>query len=318
MLRILLTLAAAAILTADTLSTKAFKVYFLGSNRPTSLRAHLKYIESIGEFQPLLLQKINIKYIELPSFDADIATPLRRIANENPDLVIAVNGGYAFAAKQAFKDTPILFASFDDPIEYGIVASMHARSAPIGGISLADTLEGKRFEILQQAYPKIRRLSIVADRQWADVMGGRRRAEEEARRFGLEVTVALAENRAQVQELLETSAAAQYDAWYIPATPVTDHSADLLIKKLQTWKVPSIWTSRTEVLQGAPMAYFQETDFVWRSLAELTSRIYAGEYAGAIPILRPTRFTLIVRVERESPVPPPDINIVRRADYVIR
>lgn len=318
MLRFLALLFITLALTADAPPTRPYRIFFIGDPDAPAKRAYSKLLDAIRDFQPELPKKTALRYIEISGGQDSIASSLLSLAAEKPDMVVAVSGFEALAAKRAFAHTPIIFASFDEPLEYGIVSSLHSRAEPICGVSLADMLEGKRLEILKQAFPGIRHVGVLADRQWAETMGGRARTEQEAARQGLSVTVLLAEDSAQTQAALTQAMPVPPDAWYIPATPVTDHSAEFIIKQLQTWKKPSIWTSQLETRQGAPMAYSQETDFVWRSLADLIARVHGGEYPGIIPILRPTHFTLTVRMEPASPIPLPDSSIVRRADHIIR
>lgn len=316
--RIIATIALLLTLAADSLPSPRYLIYFLGDREAPSKNAYVTLQKVLRQTQAELAEKLWIEYLEIPAPGPALNAFLQRAAVRRPQMVVALSGPEAIAARDAFVGVPIVFTSFEEPLEQGVVSNAQARPEPVCGISLADTLEGKRFEILRLAFPGVRRVGVLADRQWADVMGGRPRTEREAARQGLRATVYLAEDQAQVQAVLQAPESAGLDAWYVPATPISDHSGPVIIERLRAWKKPSIWTSPEEVGQGAPLAYAQETGFVWRSLVDLIARVHGGERPGDIPILRPTRFTLSVRVEAASPVPAPQASIVRQADQVIR
>ena len=69
---------------------------------------------------------------------------------------------------------------------------------------------------------------------------------------------------------------------------------------------------------GGLMSYTQDTSFAWSALVDLSARVLEGEPAGAIPIMRPQRFELAVRVNPDTGVPPPSSAVIRRADRVVR
>lgn len=305
-------------LAADAPPDRFYRIYFLGDSDPPAQRAFAMLTAAVKGSQPELLEQAKFIYIDLDARGPDINLSLKQLTREKPSMVVALNGVYAMAASRVFASTPIVFSSFEDPVGYGIVSDMKSRREPICGISLADSLEGKRFEILKQAFPDIRSIAVLADEAWAENMGGRARVTQEAARQGLHLSLLIARDRAQAKALFLDPGLARHDAWYIPATPLADDAAPSIIEQLRAWRKPSIWTAKEDVQQGAPMAYSQETSFVWKSVAELISRVHSGERPGAIPILRPTNFTLTLRMTPDADMPKPDISIVRRADQVIR
>jgi putative ABC transport system substrate-binding protein len=78
---------------------------------------------------------------------------------------IIVTGGIAvLAAKQATSVIPIVFAVANDPVGSGLVASLSRPGGNITGLSiLAPDLAGKRYELLREVVPGLRRLAILAN-----------------------------------------------------------------------------------------------------------------------------------------------------------
>jgi hypothetical protein len=66
------------------------------------------------------------------------------------------------------------------------------------------------------------------------------------------------------------------------------------------------------------MSYTQDARFAWSALADLVGRVLDGEPAGAIPIERPQRFELAVRVSPDTGVAPLADAVLARADVIVR
>ncbi len=73
-----------------------------------------------------------------------------------------------------------------------------------------------------------------------------------------------------------------------------------------------------EVGAGALMAYSQDDALRLRRHGQLAMRVALGEDAGSIPIQRPYRYTLSVRIEPDAPWARIEPSVVRRADRVHR
>jgi putative ABC transport system substrate-binding protein len=232
-------------------------------------------------------------------------------------LIVAPTTRSARVAALSAGATPVVFASYEDPVAAGIVDSMQHRDEAVAGIFFGDRLDGKRLELLHDAYPQARRIAVIGDLEWVRAEDGARRVVEEGKRLGLEATPLLAESDAEVRALL-ADGAGRYDAWYLPLTNVSVGSRQTVIDTMRRIGKPCIYGDTQPVTEGGLMAYAQDLSFIWPGLADLVTRVLAGENAGAIPIVRPQRFVLAVRTGPETGVPPPDLRVVRRAALVYR
>ena len=81
--------------------------------------------------------------------------------------IIVVTGGNVLvrAAKDATKIIPIVFVGAADPVAWGLVASLAHPGGNVTGLSelAGRELEGKRLEILKEAFPRISRVAVVLD-----------------------------------------------------------------------------------------------------------------------------------------------------------
>lgn len=277
------------------------------------------FMAALRRTHPELLSEARFEFVGAPdNDDEERRVLLTELAARAPALTIAPNGSSALAMRSVAPGLPVVFSSYDDPVRTGIVSTLRPRVEPITGISLVDALDGKRLEILHEAYPAVRTVAVLADAAWAADGEALARVRGAAGRTGLQVSMLLADSPAQVRALFARPEARRFDAWYVPPSYIEYLAYDLVIERMRAWRRPCIFGTVEEVRDGGLMAYAQDTSFVWPALADLVARVLAGEQPGAIPVMRPQRFVLALRTSPDTGIPLPDIAVVRRADEVLR
>ena len=109
------------------------------------------------------------KNIELDHrFPAEQPERFRILAQElvdsKVDMIIAVTGLGAKAAKQATGTIPIVLVADPDPVGNGLVESLAHPGGNVTGLSLmASDLSGKRLALLKEVIPKLARIAVVLD-----------------------------------------------------------------------------------------------------------------------------------------------------------
>lgn len=294
-------------------------VVYVGHWSPEVDVSWRKFMDALAATQPQLLSQARFEFIGTPDNDDEAVRRLLadKLPVQAPALTVAPNGSSAQAIRAAAPAVPVVFASYDDPVRGGFVSTLQPRVEPITGISLLDALDGKRLEILHEAYPAMHSVAVLADDAWA-VGDALERVREAGEREGLQVTVLFASGRADVHALFARPEARRFDAWYVPPSYVEYQAHDVVIERMRAWHRPCIFGAEEDVRDGGLMAYAQDTSFVWPAMADLVARVLAGESPGAIPVVRPQRFILALRTSADTGVPLPDIAVVRRADVVLR
>ena len=93
---------------------------------------------------------------------------LERVSNLAAELVqlkvdvIVTTGPGILAAKKASATMPIVFAASSDPVGTGLVSSLAQPGGNITGLStMSPDLDGKRLELLKEAFPKVARVAFL-------------------------------------------------------------------------------------------------------------------------------------------------------------
>ncbi len=86
------------------------------------------------------------------------------LVGRNVDLIAAVGGEAAFAAKSATSTIPIFFMAVGDPVGEGLVASLARPGGNITGFSnMILELMPKRLELLSELVPQAKVIAILAN-----------------------------------------------------------------------------------------------------------------------------------------------------------
>ena len=95
--------------------------------------------------------------------DADRLNALiGHLAEQRPDVIIAITSPAVLALKQAALPTPVVFAFVSDPIGLGIIESTAHPGGNFTGITYSEaSLGGKRLELLVDAVPGAKRIGVL-------------------------------------------------------------------------------------------------------------------------------------------------------------
>lgn len=288
---------------------------YVGYLKAQSDKPYARFLEAVRTHQPQLLQRARIEYIE--GSDADTQQTERAVSQavaRGARVIVAPTGASALAASRAASSAAVVFASYEDPVRGGFVRSLREPGGRITGVSLADELDGKRLELLKDAFPGVHSVAVLTDGEWLSLTDGQARVDRHARRLGLTASIVRVDTVEQLEARLLSKDAERFDAWYVTHTYVTYLAGQRIGSLLARVGKPAIYCTTEAVVAGGLIGYAQDTSFVWPTLAELVARVQSGEPAGSIPVERPRRFVLAVRTDAALPQVAP--SVVRRADAV--
>jgi putative ABC transport system substrate-binding protein len=263
---------------------------------------------------------VSIRHVAVDVFKRDEAARIISAAlRDRPALVIATSSESAAIAREATADVPIVFGSHQDPVRLGLVRSLADPGANLTGFTYFSPIDLKRLELLREIAPGARRLGIVIDHWWMDDTDGGTILRAAKADLGFEGRVFLMERVEDLRQL-QTPAAREVDAWYVPMTTLPfEHPAEL-VRALASLRKPVVFPFAKFAQAGGLAAYqpSQSIDEALDLFARLAGLVLDGVPPGTIPIERPKSFELWLNAAeaRRLGTPFPDA-LLKRADRVI-
>jgi putative ABC transport system substrate-binding protein len=205
-------------------------------------------------------------------------------------------GKVPIAVKQATSIIPIVFASAGNPVDNGLVASLARPGGNVTGLSSqASETVGKRFELLREIIPALRRLAILgnADSPFAVLEMGE--AQAAARSLGLDAATLEIRQGKDIAPVFE-ALKGQADALYIASDPLTlTHRMRINTFALAA-RLPTAAGFREFVEAGGLMSYGSNLPNQYRRAAEYVDKILRGAKPGDLPVEQPTKFDFVINL----------------------
>jgi ABC-type uncharacterized transport system substrate-binding protein len=246
-----------------------------------------------------------------------LATELVKL---NMDCIVAVGVGPTRAAKEASGTIPIVMANADDdPIRYGLVASLARPGGNITGfINIGSELAGKRLELLKETVPKVSRVAMLRGSGEA-AAGHEREAKISARTLGVNLQSLEVSDVNALEHAFQVARSGRAEALTIVHTGLVTANRTQVVNLVAKTRLPAIYSDSQPVLSGGLMSYSDDSIDRSRRVADYVARILKGTKPADLPVQRPAKFEFIINLKAAKQIgltiPP---NVLVRADRVIR
>ena len=233
--------------------------------------------------------------------------------------VIVTTGPGILPAKKASQAIPIVFTGAPDPVGGGLVSSLARPGGNITGLSvMAPDLDGKRLELLKEAFPKVARVAFL----WVPAERGNltlTEMEAAAKTLGLKL------------QSLEVRSLDDFDGAFARAKRdgaqalITTPTALINTQRRQVLdfaaknRLPAMYASSEFVEAGGLMSYASNPTDSWRRVADFVDKILKGTKPADIPVEQPAKFEFLISLiaAKQIGVTIPS-SVLSRADRVIK
>jgi len=252
------------------------------------------------------------QYDRLPALAADLAR--QRVA-----VLAALGSAAAQAAKAATTTVPIVFAVGQDPVRFGLVASLARPGGNLTGVNFFSTeLAAKRLELLRELVPGAVRVAVLVNPANPNAETILRDVEAAARAMGLQIQVCNAGTIDEIDAGFATFARERPDALVIAPDPFFLARRVQLVLLAASNKIPTTYTVRNYVEAGGLVSYGASFTDAARQVGVYTGRILKGVKPSDLPVVQSTKFELVINAQAARvlglTVPP---SLLARADEVI-
>ena len=253
------------------------------------------------------------RYDRLPTLAADFVR--RQVA------VIVATGGSdpALAAKAATATIPIVFTGGLDPVELGLVASLARPGAnATGTINIAIDLNAKRLGMLRELVPAATTIAVLTDASISASENQLKEIETGARTTGQQILIFEVRSEGDFDKAFESMVQRGAGALFVNASPFFTSQRKRLVALAARHTIPASYSFREFAVDGGLMTYGANLPDQHRQAGVYAGRILRGEKPADLPVLRPTKFELVINLKTAKAlgltVPP---TLLARADEVI-
>jgi putative ABC transport system substrate-binding protein len=202
----------------------------------------------------------------------------------------------AAGAKAATSTIPIVFWGSPDPVQVGLVASLNRPGGNVTGvIDMGTEIGGKQVSLMHQLLPAATRYALLLNPNGL-VFGGPLTKEMQSVAAGLggQIDVLTASTIGEIDSTFASLAEKRTEALFIsPSVFFTDRLVQLATLASRH-ALPAIYVNRAFPEVGGLMSYGSSEADMHRQVGLYVGRILKGEKPAELPVLRPTKFELVI------------------------
>jgi putative ABC transport system substrate-binding protein len=213
------------------------------------------------------------------------------------DVIATYSTEHALIAKRATVAIPIVATLLGDPLGTGLVGTLARPGGNLTGLSAQNVdLAGKRFELLREIVPTLRRLAILFNANNPNSALEIDIVRTTARPLGLEVLTSEIRPGEDIALAFAAIKAAQADALFVVGDPLTFANRTRIHTLALTARLPTVHVIREFVEAGGLMSYGPNYPDLFRRAAEYVDKILRGAKPGDLPVEQPTKYDLVVNL----------------------
>ena len=229
---------------------------------------------------------------------------MRDLVRRRVAVIATVIAGRAAIAAKAATSTipiPIVFSVGQDPVKYGLVASLARPGGNATGTNYFNTeISAKRLGLLHELVPKARRIAVLLNPlvQGTNAPDALADFQEAARTLGLEIVHVLRANTTQqIDAAFATLERERPDAlWVTGSGFFASHSAQIVNLTARS-RIPASYGSRDIVVAGGLMSYAAKVEDSIRQVGVYAGRILKGAKPADLPVVQATTFEFVINLQ---------------------
>ena len=261
--------------------------------------------------------RINFKW---GTGDADwVRSATEDVLRGEPDVLLA-NGDPAIkAAQRATHTVPVIFIGSGDPVGDGLIQSLARPGGNLTGFAVMESsLGAKLLGMLKQVAPHVTRVGTLVNPDNANHKRITGLLAAAAPDFGVEIVSAAGRETAEIETAMSGWGKGLGYGVIVPSDPATNSRRRLVVELAARYRLPTIYSLRSAVVDGGLMSYGVDIIELFRQAAIYANRIVKGEKPAELPVQLPTKFQLIANLKTAKAqgfdIPP---SLLATADEVI-
>ena len=214
-------------------------------------------------------------------------------------LIVAAGNAAALAAKAATPTIPIVFATGDDPIHVGLVASLNRPGGNLTGIFFNNgaDVESKQVGLLREVLPNAVVMGVLVNPKGPQAGFQARNAQVAAQALGMSALILNASSEADFDMIFATLAQKRAGALLITGDAFFTGQLDRLAALMARQGIPAIHGLREFAAAGGLMSYGASITDAYRQAGIYTGKVLKGARPADLPIQQPTKYELVLNLK---------------------
>jgi putative ABC transport system substrate-binding protein len=272
--------------------------YLSGRSRDTDEALVAAFREGLADGGYLEGRNVAIEYVSADGHAERLSGLAGELVGRQVAVIFASSSNSAVAAKAATATVPIVFTGASDPVRLGLAASLSRPGGNLTGVTMfAHAFSAKRLELLHQLLPEARSVGILANPANPSAETELHDLQTAAPTFGLQTMLVEARAEGDIDAAFATLAGRDVGMLYVVDDPLFTGRRKQIGALAKRHSIAAISTLRELAEAGALASYGASFAAVHRECGVYVARILKGENPGDLPIMLPTRFTLVVNLK---------------------
>jgi putative ABC transport system substrate-binding protein len=231
------------------------------------------------------------KFDRLPAMAADLVQ--RRVA-----AIVTGGSTSGLAAKAATATIPIVFLAADDPVKFGLVASLSRPGGNASGLNLLTSeLTSKRLDLLRELLPAGAIIAVLVNPRSPESEPQLSELQTAARAVGQQLRILNSSSEAEIDAAFGTLLKARVAGLVVTNDALFDLSRNQLVTLAARHAVPTIYDRRAYAVAGGLVSYGTHYLAGYRQLGIYTTRILDGAKPADLPVEQSTKFELVINLK---------------------
>ena len=183
-------------------------------------------------------------------------------------------------------------------MQLGLVASLNRPGGNATGVTTVSAeLEAKRLGLLRELVPSATSIVVLVNPSRPRVEAQVTQAQEATRALGLTLHILRASSEKEIDQVFMTLVQLRPGALVITADGLFADHIDQMAALARRYSVPATFQFREFATAGGLMSYGPRIGETYRQAGLLAGRILKGEKPADLPVIRPTKFELVINMD---------------------
>jgi ABC-type uncharacterized transport system substrate-binding protein len=235
-----------------------------------------------------------------PGDEVCIYSEIRKIPAHAKSVFVTLNVPSTKAVIDLLPVSNVVFAVMANPNEFSLLKSPSGESFRSTGIELPFELEEKVIEMTKLAFPRVRRIGVVGDREYfsEEVLKNLRAFSSQ---FDIEFKAIEIEDDLTLVAFMNENPLHHFDAMFVPTSRVSqrvglEEICDIFFDK----RLPTVIAAPLNPKRKCALSYDQRRGENMQQLAAQTLQVIRSEGANTLPVLKAQQFDLGINLDSIS------------------